>query len=323
MAASPFAFKTVDGAKTYPVKNGVANFLASSSWISPDNANLNRLLEIAKKSNFENALAEVFEDSRYVTDSSRAAYLNLLPLDNESEVLEIGASLGQHTKLIAAKAKHVEALEVVPEQALFAQLSCQQSGINNVFVSVGGENCKLPYKADSFDIVILNYVLEWCGMRAELPFRSAQALLLSECQRALKPGGVLFVSTKNRFNLRLLLGAVDDHVAFRFGNALPRWLMALLSKLKPRPPIWGFLYSYGGLRRALLAKGFRRTAAKLALPDARYPLVYSSFEDTELSALRADQRLLGADRLTAFLLKYVPGRVIKWIAPSLVFIAQK
>jgi SAM-dependent methyltransferase len=323
VAESSDTFKTADGTVIYTLRDGVLNFLNSKTWQSPDSEQLTRLILIAKKKGFKTALATVFTDTRYVLDPSRASYINLLPLNKEAQVLEIGASLGQHTKLLGAASKHVEALEVCPEQALFAQLTCDQSGLSNVCVSVGGDDCNLPYAPAAFDVVILNYVLEWCACGSRLPPRYAQELLISECYRVLKPGGVLFISTKNRYNLRLLSGALDENVSYRFGNVLPRWLVRLVSKALLHPPSSGFLHSYGALRRIISKQGFRHITAKLALPDARFPLAYSGFSKTELSTLRSDQRLLKANRLTRFLLRCVPGSIIKWVAPSLVFIAEK
>jgi SAM-dependent methyltransferase len=323
MFASDSVIKSADGSTTYAVKDGVLNFLTSHSWQSPNSENLERLLNVAKKEGYQAAFNAVHQDVRYVTDSSRAAYLALLPLDKKTQVLEIGASLGQHTKLIAARSKCVEALEVIPEQAIFTKLSCEQDGITNVCVSAGGDDCRLPYADRVFDVIIMNYVLEWCAGRSGLSPRTAHELVISECHRVLKPGGVLFLSTKNRFNIRLILGRLDEHVGFRFGNALPRWLMRLLQKVKVVSFSTGYLHSYGALYHIISKSGFRRITPKLALPDARYPLAYSGFSELEMSALRSNKELLSVDRLTNFLLRKVPGNIVKWIAPSLVFVAEK
>ena len=281
-----------------------------------------RLVEIARRDGFNKALQTVFRDARYVTDASRAAYLDLLPLQKNSRVLEIGASLGQHTRLIAGKCATVDALEVVPEQALFLKMSCEQENIANVRVSVGGSECNLPYPDSYFDVVIMNYVLEWCASRSALAAKDAHKLMISECSRVLTAGGVLFVATKNRFNLRLLRGAVDEHCGFRFGNALPRPLMAWWSRRKPIAHA-GYLHSYGTLARIIARSGFKQINPVLALPDARFPMVYSSFDQKELVRLRSNVELLAKDRLTRFLLTKTPTELIKWIAPSLVFIAKK
>jgi SAM-dependent methyltransferase len=323
LVQSDSGLSTEGGRTSYTLKDGVPNFLLSQCWQTPKSENLQLLLDVAKKEGFKGAVDAVFEDARYVMDPSRAAYLSLLPIDKETRVLEIGASLGQHTRLIAAKSKRVAALEVIPEQALFTKLSCEQDGITNVSVSVGGDDCNLPYKDGMFDVVIMNYVLEWSAGRSRLSPKASHQLIIKECCRVLRSGGILFLSTKNRFNVRLLLGALDEHVGFRFGNALPRWVMKLGTQAKPYSGTPGYLHSYGALRRIISSSGFRHITPKLALPDARFPMVYSGFSKPEITALRSDQKLLSANRLTRFLLTKVPGQFIRLIAPSLVFIAQK
>lgn len=315
--------RTEDCTKTYEVRDGVSNFSSSQSWESPDAGQVKRLIQVAQVDGYQKAIETVMKDPTYVTDLSRSMYLDQLPLHKDSQVLEIGAGIGHHTKLIAAKCKHIETLEVIPEQALFAKLCCDQEGLFNVNVSIGGENSQLPYKDEVFDVVIMNYVLEWSAGRTSMHPREAHKMLISECKRVLKSGGIFFLSTKNLYNLRLLKGAVDEHVEFRFGNALPRWLIKLISRRYPSSKSLGYLHSYGALKGIFEIVGFKLIKPLLVLPDARYPRVYSTFSDDDLSKFRADKSLFSTNRLVRFLLKYVPGKAIKWLAPSLVFIAEK
>lgn len=312
-----------DGDNCYSVKEGVANFLKSQEWDSPNNDQLQRLLEVAGENGCQVAIEEVFGDYAYVNDHSRAIYLDLLPITENSQVLEIGASLGQHSRLIASRCKHLEALEVVPEQALFAKRFCDSVDGANVNVCVGGDRCLLPYKDSVFDIVIMNYVLEWSAGRTELHPQDAHELLIAECNRVLRPGGVLFLSTKNRYNLRLLKGGFDEHVEFRFGNALPRWLMRFIYRFRESDHGSGYLHSFNALQNILRQCGFGTNKPLLALPDARYPQAYSKFTNEGLSNLRSNMPLLSSNRLTKFLLKFVPNWAIPYVAPSLVFIAKK
>lgn len=283
---------------------------------------LRGLLEQARREGCGPALNSL-EDAQYFTDVSRALYLDLLPFRPESQVLEIGASFGHHTQLIAEKSKRVVSLEIAPEKALFAKLYCEEKDIKNVGISVGGSQCTLPYASATFDIVIMNHVLEWCAARSNMNPATGQKLILQECQRVLKPGGVLFLSTKNRFCLRLVCGMIDDHVGFRFGNALPRWLMRVVQKVKAQPEIAGYLHSYGQLRKMLRESGFGRITAKLALPDARFPKVYCGLSRREIVELRCNLELLRSGRLTKLLVTKCPLGLIKWITPSLVYIAEK
>ena len=143
-----------------------------------------------------------------------------------SPILEIGPGLGQFTAALARRSRHVHALEVVPEQAEFALIRARQEGARNVSVAIGGDDCRLPYRNDVFDGIVLNLVFEWCGSRNDSESHAkAQTRLLQEMARVLRPGGFLYLATKNRFALRLLLGGTDEHMSnMRFGSALPRRL---------------------------------------------------------------------------------------------------
>ena len=149
---------------------------------------------------------------------------------------------------------------MVPEQAEFVAVRTRQEGLGNVSVAIGGDDCRLPYRDGAFDGIVLNLVFEWCGSRLESEsHEQAQTRLLEEMVRVLKPGGFLYLATKNRFALRLLLGGADEHMFdMAFGSALPPRLAAWLLKRKGHARPMGKLYSHD----ALMAKLQRRRAGR-------------------------------------------------------------
>ena len=133
----------------YPIKEGLPRLLLLDPAETPEQvAKLERLNALAREVGWESALRIVYEDTqnalRYVTEKSRASFIELLPLTPGSDVLEIGSSLGQFTALLARRARSVCALEVVAGQAEFTLERCRQEGVDNVFVAVGGDECRLP-----------------------------------------------------------------------------------------------------------------------------------------------------------------------------------
>ena len=53
-------------------------------------------------------------------------------------------------------------------------------------------------------------------------------------------GGWFYLTTKNRYGWNYLLGKPDEHTfGWRFGQALPRWLIATLMKWRGKPRISG------------------------------------------------------------------------------------
>lgn len=195
--------------RSFLIQHEVPNFLRYPRR-EPETTQDRLRLVIAKARDrdWREAVHEVYGDgekARYITDEARTQFLSLVPLNEDTDALEIGCSMGQHTAALARRVRRLHALEVVPEQAEFTQERCRQEGVSNLAVAAGGDDCRLPYLASSFDSVILNLVFEWCGSRIpDEDAASAQQRLLAEACRVLRPGGTLFLSTKNRFALRLL-----------------------------------------------------------------------------------------------------------------------
>src|SRR6185436_10239897 len=234
--------RTTNSTQSYPVRAGVPQFLRFPPAEDDETTGkLERLNRLARANGWAPALREVYADSpgliEYVTAASRLKFIELLPIDGHSTVLEIGPGLCQVTVSLARRAKYVCGLEVVSGQAEFAAERCRQEGVTNVHLAAGGDDCRLPYAGGTFDLVVLNLVFEWCATRCEdEAIADVQRRLLREMCRVLKPGGALYLATKNRFALGLLTGKRDEHCQeIRFGSALPRWLGDYLVRRKGYP----------------------------------------------------------------------------------------
>jgi SAM-dependent methyltransferase len=320
-----------DEGHRYEVAEGVPQLFAQGPPQLPDE-HVRRAVDLARREGWRAALEAVFASDpalQYVTDPSRALFVDLLDLDESCLVLEIGASLGQITEKLAARAGHVFALELDPPQAAFTRLRCEEQGLTNVSVASGGDDCGLPYGDGRFDVVVCNLVLEWCGAgQTRTRFadgRRCQERLLAESARVLRRGGRLFVATKNRWDPQLLRGGRDEHVDdLRFGNALPRPLLAAWLRLSGRKPPPGLLYSYRELHRSLARLGFDPVRGYWAVPHPRWPREYVPAEAQALrQARRRGVQRLGSSRAQRALASVAPARWIPWIAPGLVFLARK
>ena len=172
-----------------------------------------------------------------MSDANRCKFLDLLPLSKDNTIaLEIGCGLGQHTAAIARRVKHLDVLEVRLLSALFTKIRCEQNSLENVNFACGGDDCRIPYPNDTYDIVILNLVLEWCANgAAELPAEHGQHRMLSEIRRVLKPRGIVQLNTKNRFSYRLIIGGRDEHCAVRKRSAA-----VVASEITTKSTAWSF-----------------------------------------------------------------------------------
>jgi SAM-dependent methyltransferase len=290
-------------------------------------ANEKKAIELARKVGWRSALETVYDPGlvTYSADATRSKFLDLLPLSKEMTALEIGVGLGQHTAELASRVKRLDTLEVRLVNAVFTKIRCEQSGITNVTFACGGDDCRLPFPDNSYDAVILNLVLEWCASgNPEEPGPAGQRRLLSEIHRVLKPNGFLQLSTKNRFAYRLLIGGRDEHThEMRFGNALPRWLLRLILRLRGQDSPPGYLHSYNALKRLIQSVGLSPTRSYWAVPDMRFA---DRFIPTDAKAIRAARKELTRQshtRATEILMRATPASFVRHFAPGLFVIAHK
>jgi len=313
---------------SYPVTSGIPNFCKHQAAESPEDAlRLEVLNRSATEHGWRSAVGNHWpEVLNYVTDEIRLRLIDILPLDASQCVLEIGCGLGQFTIPIANRVRHVSAIEVVLGQALFTRTRCAQNGISNVDVVCGGDDLRLPYSCGRFDGVVINLVFEWCGNRQDTSdFESAQIEYLREIGRVLKPNGFIFIATKNRYALQYLLGGRDEHTGFRFGNALPRWLMHwLLSRRQKKRVPAGMLHSFQWWIRQLKAAGFTAIEPLWAVPEMRFPDQYVPLAPNSVRmARRSGSFRQGDTRRTSLLMGLIPARFVRHLTRGHCFVARK
>jgi SAM-dependent methyltransferase len=311
----------------YPVRNGIPDFSRLAARESPGDVHrLERLNELARELGWRMALETVFSDEphliRYVTDPKRLVAVDLLPLHPTSRVLEVGSGLGQFAARLASRAAFVDGLEVVAGQASFAAERTRQDGVRNVAFACGGDDCRLPYANETFDVVLASLVLEWCATRGVEQVQAMQLRLLGEIRRVLKLGGCLFLTTKNRFGLRYLLGGRDEHFGMRFGSALPRALLRLHLGAKGVPIPRVRLYSYSGLRRMITSAGFDVHRSYWATPDLRFVEEYVPNDPGSVrQAIETAAFAQAWSRRSRLLMRYVPPALVKHFTAGLAFLA--
>lgn len=315
---------------SYEIRNGVPSFLRyEEAETEESKQSLAKLNEIAARDGWRKAIEEVYAESpgqiRYNTDSERLGVLDLLPLSKESVVLEIGPALGLFTVELAKRAGMVHALEVVPGQAQFVVERCRQEGLNNVAVACGGDDCRLPFVSGLFDVVLINLVFEWCANRSDESFLDGQRRMLSEIHRVLKPGGLMLLTTKNRFALHYLVGKSDEHAhQMRFGNALPRWLTQALLRRRGKSRVAGLLHSHNRLDGLLREAGFDDLHSYWSAPEMRHPSRYVPTDAASIREARRDPNFVqGFSQTTRLLTPLIPAPFVKHFTPGLQFIARK
>jgi len=113
-------------------------------------------------------------------------------------------------------------------------------GIEPVFIRDGA----LPFEDRSFDIVVLNHVIEHVGPRHD------QIAMLREIRRCLRPGGTLYLAVPNRWAL------IEPHYKIPLLGALPRRVANALVKATGKHSHYDCFPFDEGELRAILAEIF-------------------------------------------------------------------
>lgn len=248
-------------------------------WNQLNREQMEFLLDLAEEKGYRYAVENVigrFKDPelcRYILAANRADFRAILPISHHTDILEIGAGWGGVTCGLAPHCRHVTAADTNPDTLRFLRIRVVQEGIPNVQLVRTDplDDGRLPFPDGSFDLVVLNGVLEYVGSAvSDADPMSAQTRGLQEVRRVLKPDGAVFIGIENRFGYLYFLGT-RDHSGLRYTSLMPRWLASVATRLRKGEPYRTYTYSYRGYRRLLVRAGFRPPRTYIAVPNYRDP----------------------------------------------------
>jgi SAM-dependent methyltransferase len=159
-------------------------------------------------------------------------------------------------------------------------MGTHQEGILNVHL-IQASATALPLAPDSFDLVVVNGVLEWVGdWDVTVDPRTAQVNFLKKVHSLLKNDGVLLIGIENRFGLDFFKGN-RDHSGLPYTSLVPRPVASLMLRLNSRAHYRSqstlpkqyrtYTYSERGYRRLLSEVGFAELSAYWADPGYNQP----------------------------------------------------
>lgn len=193
----------------------------------------------------------------------------------------------------------------------------------------------LPFPDKSFDLIVVNGVLEWVGEweRNGNP-RSIQLDFLKRIHRMLKDHGRLVIGVENRFGQGLFRGG-KDHSGIAYTSLMPRWMASLYlrynrqphhrMKLNAKREYRTYTYSQRGYKKLLAEGGFDAADFYWADPGYNQPYALVPFKGglvgehfrRKREGLQYRQR--GWRRLAA----KAANRAAAFLAPDFVILAQK
>ena len=173
---------------------------------------------------------QVPEPYSFTTDLSRANWHFLISLDKKSKVLDIGAGLGTVSEVLSHYYEEVVSVEPVRERLYFCKKRFEQEGIKNIKL-VNANALELPFPENSFDLVVMNGVLEWVALYNKENPKKVQEQVLINVLRILKPNGYLYIGIENRLSYRHFTGHYDPHVNLLLITLMPRMLARIYSRI--------------------------------------------------------------------------------------------
>lgn len=283
---------------SWPVIEGVPAYRSAEYFGEIDREDMRRLVRSAETGHWRLAARERFMDSNpdmyhYIADLNRASWIPLLPISPDSTVLDVGSGLGVLTHALAVSYARVVSIEPIEERVRFTRVRLEQEGLKNVDL-IQTTLDALPFFDTTFDLIVLNGVLEWIGAwcRTGTP-REVQIECLAALRRLMKPDGTILIGIENRIGFDSFLGRVD-HPGVRFTNLMPRGLASFYLKLR-RPGFYRTLldsaqgyrtytYSPRGYVKLLREAGFE--SVELWWPTQGYNLPHELYRLSEQDQVR-------------------------------------
>lgn len=263
--------------KSYAVEDGMICFAGRSTRLGEfSNEEMAELLSAARELGWRKVLEERVAKQNeavleLILDRRRSTFLSLMPGASKGIAIDIGCGYGGISLQLARSYREVFALDSGLERLGFLNVVRQQEHIENI-VPVHHENItSLPFADHCADLIALVGVFEYLPLAyPDLPIVEVQQRVLRELARVLKPGGYLYIGTKNRFGWPYLKGA-SDHNRLRFGPVLPRRLADWLTRRLYRKPYRVIVDSFPGYRRLLNQAGFADPRFYWPNPGYQFP----------------------------------------------------
>jgi ubiquinone/menaquinone biosynthesis C-methylase UbiE len=287
--------------QAYQIKDGYIDFIPDVDFYAGEvpQIEMRKLISNIDRIGYDESLVSFFAKfpylRQYVTDTKRADWVFHCLGRNTNMCLDIGSGLGNNSERMSHLFDKVFSVEAVVERIEFQKRRFKNAKLNNISI-IRNNAYKLPFKNNTFDLVICNGVLEWIGMMntAFTPYE-AQLSFLEEMKRVLRSGGYIYIGIENRIGLQFFLGA-KDHSGLRFTSLLPRYLANFVVKrlgnsggiygdktLNRREERGYFTYTYS-LKgyRSLFQKAGLETKSFWAFPSYNGPY-YTGRVDDKLS----------------------------------------
>ncbi|WP_197532824.1 methyltransferase domain-containing protein [Symmachiella macrocystis] len=207
----------------------------------------------------------------YIVGEGRAGWKFLLPIREAATVLDLGCGWGGIAHSLAKSCGDVIAMDSTMERMRFLKQRANRDGLNNLNCVCSGDGNQLPFANETFDIIIINGVLEWVPSGRKGDPGAIQKAFLGEVRRVLRDNGTLFLGIENRYSWKTWFRQPDGHTGLRYVPWLPRRLADLYSQFHGRGSYRNYLYGRAQYQTLLEEVGFQESSFYVPLPGYDHP----------------------------------------------------
>jgi 2-polyprenyl-3-methyl-5-hydroxy-6-metoxy-1,4-benzoquinol methylase len=249
-----------------------ADYLSAKFW---------KELETAESLGWQKAVENGLQllnpyDAAYTCDyffsSYRSDFVEDLGITPGATILDVGCGWGFASQRCLEKGAAVVGTDLALKRLEFCATRFQQQGFGDRWVGVEMDANRLfPFRADTFDVLIVSGVMEWLPCSAAGAPRKLQERFMEQCFRIIKPRGRLYLAIENRYWGKYFLGARDLHTSQRFASILPRNLARSYSILTGCEDYRAWTYSLLEYLKWLKAIGYSDLTVIYPEPDYVQP----------------------------------------------------
>lgn len=300
-------------------------------WGVSDRDTAVKFILMSKEKGFFEAIKDpqfkVFQ--KYASSDERANFLEKLFLKKDFSALDLGSGYGNITIPLAKKVQKVFAADGTKELLEFSMERARAEGADNIeyYHTDPADFCNLPFNPKSFDVIILNGVLEWIGTGdiSRNP-QEIQEITLRYLHTLLKDEGFIYIGIENRWWPMYFYNVRDPHTKKLFTAILPRFISNLLMKFYGHKEGYRtYIYSLFGYKKLFKKSGFNIEKCFLPIVSYREP-TYMVDSDSKLEISLAFEKDLWSlyHRKVFNLLKiFKLLGLFKYVAHSFGFVIKK
>jgi len=268
--------------KSYLEDDGILSLASKSTTLGEfSNEVMRKFLRAAEELGWRKALETHIKPRNpavldLILDKRRSSFLQLLKPGGGDVAVDIGCGYGGISIQLAQHYRHVFSLDSGLERLGFLNIIRKQEPIDNIRPVHHEDVTSLPFAEGSIDLVVLVGVFEYLPLAyPERSIADVQHGVLEELHRVLKPGGYLYIGTKNRFGWPYWKGAAD-HNKLRFGPIFPRRAAEWLTQYLYKKPYRIIVDSFPAYRDLLKVAGFGDVHFYWPNPGYQFPDTFVS-----------------------------------------------